>query len=482
MSSALTSAKADTNYVPATALIALGQIIVAMDFCVTSVALPSIGQTLGMGPGLLPWVATVFSLFYAGALILCGRLADLLGHREVCLSGLLLFAIGSIGTAVAPTIPLLIAARAIEGLGAACLTPTSFSLINVLLPAGPVRQRAFAVFGVTQGLSYIAGLYGGGLIVAHFGWRSAFLLNLPALVTAAALAWSVIPPRSSVPARIRIDVLGALLITSSMGLLLFALSAMTKFGWSSVAGLGPLAGAFVVLTILYFVETRHPAPLIPPSLFRHHGVVGADLGTVLMIAASASVFVLLSLYMQRALHLSPVEAGLRMIPQSLAVMAGGQLIGRGAAHVSPRRSIVLGVGGFVLGVVLVCFAPRSWGYAGTLLPAMIATGIGSTVANLKLMAMGTAAVPRDDQNLASAVLMTSQQIGVSLGIAIIFAVMASGSNSDSVSSFNLAFLAAAALAALSLGPALLLTKSPSDGDQELAARTPEYEPGAVEIP
>ena len=457
--SALTAEKSNHKYTPAIALIALGQIIVATDFCVTSVALPSIGRAFAMGPNLLPWVVTVFSLFYAGALILCGRLADLLGHRRVCLFGLLFFGIGSLGTAAAPTIPLLIASRAIEGLGAACLTPTSFSLINVLLPAGSARHLAFSVFGVTQGLSYILSLYGGGLLVATFGWRSAFLLNLPALVAATALAWRVIPRRSDASTRFQVDVLGAFLITSGMGVLLFALSATNKSGWMSVTGLGALAGACALLVSLWFLEARHSAPLIPPSLFRHDSVVGADVGTVLMVAAAASVFVLLSLYMQRVLHFSAVSAGLGMVPQSLAVMAGGQLVGRTMSHIPPRQSILVGVLFFLLGTLFVCVAPQHWGYTEALLPAMIAIGIGSTVANLTLMAMSTAAVPRDDQNLASAVLMTSQQIGVSLGIAISFAVIANGSVSDASSSFRLAFLSAAALAALSLVPSLLLTRN-----------------------
>ena len=469
MNSVLTSERPEQSYAAVIGLIALGQIIVATDFCVTSVALPSIDRSLAMGPNLLPWVATVFSLFYAGTLIICGRLADLFGHRRVCLLGLLLFGVGSLGTAAAPTIPLLIASRAIEGLGAACVTPTSFSLINVLLPAGPVRNRAFSVFGVTQGVSYIASLYGGGLLVTTLGWRSAFLLNLPALTLAAVLAWRVIPRRDNLSVKVQLDVFGAMLITSGTGVLLLALSIMSRSGWMSTAGLGTLAGGLVLLILLCVVEGRQPSPLIPPSLFRHHGVAGANLGTILMVAPAASVFVLLSLFMQRVLHFSAVMAGVGMLPQTLAVMAGGQLVGHSMSRVPLRRSVLAGAVVFLFGVFLIALSPRTWGYAGALVPAMIATGLGSTVANLTLMAISTASVPRDDQNLASAVLMTSQQIGVALGISVSFAVLASGMSIGSIISFRFAFLAAAVLAALSLVPSFLLTRAVSHRNEEGAA-------------
>jgi len=176
-----------------------------------------------------------------------------------------------------------------------------------------------------------------------------------------------------------------------------------------------------------------------------------------MVAAAASVFVLWSLFMQRVFHFSAEAAGLGMIPNSLAVVVGGQLVGRNMSRISLRRSIGLGLAAFLFGCVFVLLVSARWGYAAGLLPGMIAVGLGSTIVNLSLMAMSTAAVPLENQNLASAVLMTSQQIGVALGISITFAVIAGAQAGGAAGAFRLAFLSAAALGALSLAPALLMT-------------------------
>jgi MFS family permease len=415
---------------------------------------------LGAAPENLSWVVTVFSLTYGGGLILGGRIADLFGHRAICILGLALFGSGSFLAALSPDIAVLLGARAVEGLGGALLTPTTFSLINVALPEGAVRHRAYSVFGVTQGISYILGLYLGGALVSNFGWRSCFLLNGPAIVAAILLAWQQLPPHNASAVRSNIDFGGAILITAGMGLVMFALSAISKFGFAAPQGLAALAGGIVMLTLLAIVETRIAQPLVPVSVFRYPNATGANLACIALIAGASSVFVLLPLFMQRVFHFQPVTSGLAMLPYSAAVIAGGQFAGMAMARFSLRQCIGAGVALFVAGVIAFCFAPASSsGFAFLMLPAMILSAFGATTASLAVMPLSTGSVSTQDQGLASAVLMTCQQIGVALGVSVVFAVMAAtGGEATAAGAFRAAFLTAAGFALASLAAIFLLTQ------------------------
>jgi MFS family permease len=446
------------SYAGIIALIALGQFIISTDFCVSNIALASIGRGLGAAPEILSWVVTVFSLTYGGGLILGGRIADLFGHRAICILGLALFGGGSLLAALSQDMAMLIGARAVEGLGGALLTPTTFSLINVALPEGAVRHRAYSVFGVTQGVSYILGLYLGGTLVSYFGWRSCFLLNGPAIVAAMLLAWQQLPPQSASALRPNIDFGGAILITAGMGLIMFALSAISKSGFAAPQGPTALAGGLVLLALLAVVETRIAQPLVPATVFRYPNATGANIACAALIAGGSSVFVLLPLFLQRGFHFQPITSGLAMLPYSAAVIAGGQFVGMAMARFSSRQCIAGGAGLFIAGVVAFCFAPaNSSGFVFVMLPAMILAGFGATAASLAVMALSTGSVAARDQGLASAVLMTCQQIGVALGVSVVFAVLAASEVTAS-GAFWAAFLTAAGFALASLAAVFLLTQ------------------------
>jgi MFS family permease len=445
------------SYTSVIALIALGQFIISTDFCVSNIALASIGRGLGAPPEILSWVVTVFSLTYGGFLILGGRIADLFGHRAICILGLALFGGGSLLAALSPNMSVLIAARAIEGLGGALLTPTTFSLINVVLPEGAVRHRAYSVFGVTQGLSYILGLYLGGAMVTYLGWRSCFLLNGPAIVAAILLAWRQLPRRDVLAPRPEIDFPGAILITAGMGLIMFALSVIGKFGFVAPQGSAALAGGIVMLVLLAVIETKMSQPLVAASFFRYPNAVSANLACIALIAGASSTFVLLPLFLQRVFHFQPVTSGLAMLPYSAAVIAGGQFAGMAMARFSLRECVGGGVAIFIAGVVAFCFAPADLnGFAFVMLPAMLLAAFGATVASLAVMALSTSSVAARDQGLASAVLMTCQQIGVALGVSVVFAVMAMASGEATAAGvFRSAFFAAAAFALAALAATVL---------------------------
>jgi EmrB/QacA subfamily drug resistance transporter len=463
---ATTIAPAERSYWGVIALIALGQFIIGTDFCVSTIALASISHGLGAGPATVSWVVAATALTYGGFLILGGRVADLFGHRRACILGLILFGGGSLLSAGSASIEMLIAMRALQGLGGALLTPTSFSLINVMLPDGKIRHRAYSVFGVTQGLSYILGLYGGGALVSHFGWRSVFLLNVPAIVAAIVLAWQQIPLPDPSALRPKVDIAGAILITAGMGLLMFALSAAGSHGLMSVEALGPLAAGIVAIFALVIVESRIEHPLVPLTLFRYPNLAGGDLACIAMIAGASSVFVLVPQFLQRSFHFSPEGTGLVMLPYCAAVVVGGQVAGLAMSRFTLRQCVSLGVALFVGATLAYCLA---WGSASSfefiMLPAMIASAFGATVASLAIMALSTGQVAARDQGLASALLMTCQQIGVSLGISIVFAIVATaGAGGDSVTTaFHHAFVASATFAGLALLSTLVLTRSPGKG-------------------
>jgi len=456
-------APVERSYRGVIALIALGQVIISIDFCISSIGLASIGRDLGVGPSTLSWVVTVFSLTYGGFLILGGRIADLFGHRRACILGLVLFGGGSLLSASSTSIQMLIAARAVEGLGGALLTPTSFSLINVMLPDGPVRHRAYSVFGVTQGLSYILGLYVGGALVTHFGWRSGFLLNAPAVIVAIALAWRQIPLPDPTVARLKIDIAGAILITAGMGLLMFALPATGRHGLLSFEALVPLVFGMAAIVALIVVESNIEHPLVPLGVFRYPNLAGADLACIAMIAAASSVFVLLPLFLQRTFHYSPEVSGLALLPYCAAVVAGGQAVGLAMSRFTLRQCVGGGIVLFVGATLAFCLA---WGGTSSfefiMLPAMIVAAFSATAASLAIMALSTGQVAARDQGLASAVLMTCQQMGVSLGVSIVFTVIATaGVEGASVTAaFHNAFIASATFAALALLSTLVLTRSP----------------------
>ena len=265
-------------YAGVIALIALGQVIFGTDFCAVAAALvhcPRPARRAGadvVGRGnLLPHLCRVPGAGGAHRQFLHGR-------RRFCLLGLYLFGVGTLIAAAAANVWMLIAGRALEGLGSAFFIPTSFSLINVLLPDGPIRHRAFAVFSATQGLAMMLGLCGGGLLTTQVGWRSAFLITVPLVVTAIILSWRFIPPFEKPEKRTSLDIGGAVLITLGVGALLTSLSVMGEYGWMSSQGLETLAAAVALLIVFFLVESRVREPLVPLSVFRYPNLLGCRCG------------------------------------------------------------------------------------------------------------------------------------------------------------------------------------------------------------
>ena len=441
-------------------LIGLVQLIGTIDFAIVSMALPSIGEQLKVPPAALSWVISAGALAGGGILILAGRAADIFGQRLCLLVGLSLFGAGSLGAALSPDLPVLIAARALQGLGGAILGPANFSLINTLVPDGAPRRQALSVFGIMQGLSLVIGLLIGGILTTQYGWRAVFLLNPPLAVAAIAFTLAVVPkaapaPRQSGP----VDWLGAVLITTSMALILLAVSMMGRVGWTAPQPLAMLTAGIVGFGLFFVVEGRASAPLAPLSLFGRRNFAAANVIFLLILAAVGGVFVLLNVYMQTGLKMTAMQSGVGMMPYAAAVMLSGQVLAPVMARLPHRQIVLGGFALFVLGLVMLAVFSVQPNYWLAIALGSVVIGFGTTGAFMVLMADATSDIPPLQQGAATAVLMTSQAIGVPLGSAVALSVIGLAGPTAGLEAFRSAYLVLAAMALVAVVTSVLTLRA-----------------------
>lgn len=448
------------HYIGVITLIAVGQILFGVDFCTINVALATISRDLQVRPNILPWVVSTYSLTYAGFLVLGGRAADTFGRRRFCIFGLCLFGAGLLLAMLAPDVWVLIAARALEGFGSAFFIPASFSLINVLLPAGPVRQRAFSIFGATQGIGMILGLCGGGFITTHFGWRAVFLTTLPLVAAAIWLSVRYIPAHEQTGEKHGVDLGGAVLITAAAVLALISLSAMGAYGWTSFQGLRLVAASVLALLAFLLLERSLRDPLVPPSLYGHLNFLGGSFAGIGAMATTGCCFVLLNLLMQRLLHFTAMQSGLGMLPYAIAVLLAGRFIDHAMSRYPLRATILVGFAFFSAGALLFSMISEARGYGLNVIPASLLAGFGSVLSTVLLMALSTASIPNALQGVGTGVLITFQQIGLALGVSVgLTVVTASLRAGDTlITAFSHGFLAATAMAIIGLLCTSLFTR------------------------
>jgi MFS family permease len=453
----------EARYASIVTFVSLSSVIIAGDFSLLSVALPSIGSGLRASPDTLSMIAATSTLVFASCLVLGGRLADLFGQVRCSTIGLALYVVGALLSASAISAVMLIGGRALQGVGCALLSPASFSLLNTALPAGPIRNRGYGVYAASQGAALIIGSGAGGLVTTLLGWRAAFLVNIPIAVASIVLALRTLPLEPPEARRRSVDVAGAALVALGGALLLWSLSIMGRRGLLSIEGLMAFAGGLAAFSVLYWRAKSLPDPLIPASLFRAPNVISSCIAMICVMAASAGMFIVPNLYMQRILGLSAAQSGFGMIPQALAAMLTGRLIITLLARYSLRTNILLGISIFLAGLLLF---PGLWllfpagGYLGTVLPPLLLCALGSLLPTMALMAGITLAVPPNLQGVGSAAAMMCQQMGLTLGITLVLTVAASTEQHGVPpgTSLGCAFLAAAAVAALGMFCILLFTK------------------------
>ncbi|MBK1785279.1 MFS transporter [Prauserella sp. ASG 168] len=389
------------------------QFLIAVDVTVVNIALPSIGADFGVGPRQLTWVVVGYTVAGGGLLMFGGRLGDLLGRRRVLLTGAAVFGAASLLAGLAPTYPLLIAARMLQGVGEALALPAAMAAIVLTFPEGPRRTRALSVWAAVASTGLVLGFVLSGVITELFGWRWIFLISVP-FVVLVLVAVTVLVPAEPPRERTPLDLPGSALLTLTPLLLVFGIIEGGEGGGSPWLSAAALAGALIAGVAFVRVERRASDPVIPPSFFRNRTRVLANIATALLSGALSTSFLLLTFQLQQREGLTPFAAGLALLPLAVVLVAAATFVPRVAGRWGARTCAVLGIGLTAAGLVAI---PVGSGVAGTI-PAMvlIAAGMGFGLVGLQYAAVS--GVTGDDAGVASGIQRASDQLGGSAGVTL----------------------------------------------------------------
>jgi EmrB/QacA subfamily drug resistance transporter len=402
-------------------VLALAQLMVVLDTTIVNVALPSIQRALHFSSAAnLQWVVNAYILAFGGFLLLGGRVADRYGRRLVFVGGVVLFAVGSLAGGLANSSGLLVAARAVQGLGGAFMAPAALSLITVIFTEGEERNRALGVWAAIAGTGAAIGLLAGGVLTTALSWRWVFFVNVPIAAFAALASFRLIR-ESRDPVAGGFDVAGAVTGTAGLGALVFALVRANVWGWGSATTISVFAAAAVLLATFVVLQLRRRYPLVPLRLFRSRTLLGADVGMLFAGAGLFAMFFFLTLYMQDVLHYSALRTGVGYLPITGMIVTSATIGSRILTRIGPRPILVTGFLLAASGLALLVRISPTTGYLDVL-PSLLLIGGGMGAAFVSMTSSAVAGVPREDAGVASALLNASQQIGGSLGLAVLTAV------------------------------------------------------------
>jgi EmrB/QacA subfamily drug resistance transporter len=440
------------------ALLASTQLVIALDYNIVYVALPDIAAALELSAQSVQWVVSAYAVGLGGLLLLGGRAVDRLGARRLFIVGLALYGVASLIGGFSDTAGLLIAARAVQGIGGAMLTPATLALIFIGFAEGPERNRAMAAWGMGGSAGLAAGSLLGGVLTEYLGWQSVFFVNVPLALGAAWLGRSLLPADPARTSGLRgFDLPGALLATAGSSLLVFGLVSGSEAGWTSARTLGTLAAGIVLLAVLAIVEGRTADPLIPLRLVR-----GRNLATTMAVIAVFQAtlgggFYVLTTYLQPVLGYSALEAGLAFLPLTLVCMfAALKLIPPVIARWGVRATLTGSLLGTGAGIALVGAGMSADGSFWAILPGTLVWGLFGGLAFVTLFVSAGTGVAPAEQGIASGLATTAQQIGGAMGLAAIIAVLTASGADDLLGGLHRATwtaavaTAAAALLALAL--------------------------------
>ena len=419
-------------------LISIAQLMVVLDSTIANIALPYIKADLGFTDSSLTWVVTGYALAFGGLLLLGGRLGDLYGRRRIFMAGLVVFALASLLGGIAANEALLLGARGLQGFGAALASPAALALITTTFPAGPARNRAFAIYAAMSGAGAAVGLILGGWLTGSSldvlgitldGWRMTFLINVPIGLIAAAVTPRVLAESKAHGGGL--DIPGA--VTATLGLLgvVYGLSRAAQEGWTDAITLATLIGGALLLVLFAWVESRAEHPLLPIRIFQSRTRAASFVAMMLMPAAMFSMFFYLSLYIQNVMGYSPLKAGFAFLPFSAGIVVAAGISSNLVNRIDPR--FIAGVGTLMAGIALFGFSRLPYdasfpatdvtgSYASDILPfiVLMSLGMGATFVPLTLTAVHH--VRAEDSGIGSGVLNTMQQVGGALGLATLATV------------------------------------------------------------
>jgi EmrB/QacA subfamily drug resistance transporter len=401
----------------ALALVCVAMFMTVLDVSIVNVALPSIKTSLHVGESSLQWVLIAYTITFGGLLLLGGRAADLLGRRRMFMIGMALFAAASLACGLAGSIGVLIAARAVQGVGAAIVSPATLSIITTTFTEGAERNKALGIWGAMGGSGAAAGVLFGGILTKYAGWEWVFFVNVPVAALVLLLTRTVVR-ESRVTGMRGFDIGGATTITASLALLVYGISKAPDVGWSSGRTIGFLVAAAALFVAFLVIETRHPAPMVPFRIFRTKTVTGANVAGFLLGAVVFANFFLLTLYVQQVLHYSALKTGLTFLATAGTVIPVAGLSQALVTKVGPRPVMAVGLLLITAGMIWYSQIPVHASFATDLLPGYLMVGVGMAFAFIPMSIAALAGVEPHEAGLASGLINTSQQIGGALGVAI----------------------------------------------------------------
>ncbi|WP_241137169.1 MFS transporter, partial [Achromobacter xylosoxidans] len=448
-------------------VLCLGVLMIVLDTTIVNVALPSIREDLNFTETSLVWVVNAYMLTFGGFLLLGGRLGDLLGHRRMFLAGLVLFTVASLACGLARGQGLLIAARAAQGLGGAVVSAVSLSLIMNLFTEAGERARAMGVYGFVCAGGGSLGVLLGGLLTSKLSWHWIFLVNIPIGVAVYALCLRLLPAARGAAGGGRLDVAGALTVTASLMLAVYAVVNGNEAGWTSAQSLGLLGAAALLMALFLAIEARVAEPLMPLALFRLRNVATANVVGVLWAAGMFAWFFVSALYMQLVLGYDAMQVGLAFLPANLIMAAFSLgLSAKLVMRFGIRGPLATGLLMAALGLALFARAPVDGHFAADVLPGMLLLGLGAGIAFNPMLLAAMSDVEPSQSGLASGVVNTAFMMGGALGLAVLASLAAArtaalaGAGAAPVAAlaggYRMTFLAGAVIAAVAAALAAAL--------------------------
>ena len=471
------SRQADPRRWKALALLSLAQFLIIMDTSIIGVALPAIQQQFSFSQSELQWIFSAYVIVFGALLLLGGRLSDILGQRRIFIIGFAILTVASIIAGLASSGNVLIAARALQGVGAALIAPSAMSILMNLFTIPSERNKAMGFWGAAAPAGGTAGVFLGGIITAYVDWTWVFLINVPIGIAVLALSRSLIP--QGIRQKGRVDYLGAISITGALILLVYAVVTANDAGWTSLQTVSLLSTSAALLGAFTIIQKRSREPLMPLRIFKTPNLLASNIVMALLGAAWIPMWFFLNLYLQQVQGYGAFESGLALLPMTAAIMvlmigASSKLIRR----LGVKNSLVAGLGLLAVAMLMFVATPSTKGsFATHVLPASIIAAGGMSLAYIPALMSAVSHAKKDESGLASGIVNTSYQVGSALGLAIMVAIASAqtlldGNNGipsmDALNNgFHLAFITAAVVAAISAIVAFVAIKKPNaDGEKK----------------
>jgi EmrB/QacA subfamily drug resistance transporter len=471
----------------ALALLCVTQFVVVLDIAIVNVALPSIQQDLNFSQENLQWVISAYALFFGGFLLLGGRLADILGRRKVFMTGLVIFSVGSLLCGLAWSETSLIAARALQGLGAATITPSALSILTTTFREGRERNIALGAWGAVGGFGAAAGVLLGGILTDLLSWEWIFFVNIPVGIGALILSPILLSESRDAHGQSH-DIPGAILVTGGLSLLVLGITQGYGWGWSSAKTIGVFVASAVLLAAFALWEQRQREPLVPFSIFRLQTLTAANVAGFIMGTAMFSMFLMLTLYMQLVLGFSALKTGVGYLAVAGTAVIWANVAAYAVNRVGVKPALILGMSLLTVGLLYFTQVSVDGSYWADLFPGFLILGIAIPFAFVPITIAALAGTKRQEAGLASGLINTSQQIGGAVGIAVLSTIavtttddaLASGTAQPTAltDGFVNAFWAGAAIAFAGVVVSVFMVRGRDLQAQEQAGLEPALESAA----